>query len=148
MNKLEIYELEENKFNDFLKLLRKYKKKEISEYEKENLKNDIFHKNCSIKVFISENKIEYIWFMFLVNNYSVHYLKNYYFLSAFFIDEKYRSKWYWTKMFEYLINYSKENNLPRISWSTDKENIIAQKFYDKYDVNKEDIFYKMSLISN
>jgi len=145
MNLLKTSELNDDNFNLFLSLFEDYQEKKLEEFEIKKLKNDIFNSNWFLKVFISFHDNKMVWFMFLVKSYSSYKLKDYYYLQDFFVQKNYRSKWFWTKMFEYLINFSKKNNLPRLTWMTNQKNLKAQKFYDNYDVDKTWLFYKLNI---
>lgn len=80
----------------------------------------------------------------VITNYDiVEELKPFLTIWNFGVREEYRRQKIGTKMFEYIYEYAKNNGCDFISLIAEKDNKIAQSFYEKLGYNKEIGYIKL-----
>lgn len=80
----------------------------------------------------------------VITNYDiVEELKPFLTIWNFGVREEYRRQKIGTKMFEYIYEYAKNNGCNFISLIAEKDNKIAQSFYEKLGYNKEIGYIKL-----
>lgn len=80
----------------------------------------------------------------VITNYDiVEELKPFLTVWNFGVKEEYRRQKIGTKMFEYIYEYAKNNRCNFISLIAEKDNKIAQSFYEKLGYNKEIGYIKL-----
>ena len=79
----------------------------------------------------------------IINYDIVEELKPFLTVWNFGIKEEYRRQKIGTKMFEYIYEYAKSNDCDFISLIAEKDNKIAQSFYEKLGYNKEIGYIKL-----
>lgn len=130
-------------FESFIKLFSQ--PDGIWEKEIEKFREDVFKEKSIITLLLASSGNIEIWFMILIQSYSSTLLKDTAYIEEFYISKDYRSQWYWSRFFSYLMDYAKQNNISRIEWSTHSTNEWAKNFYSKYEVDDKWIFYKMNM---
>jgi len=115
---------------DFIKEIAKYEKLSNEVIgSKELLEKWMFDKKLIEVAFIMENNKE-VGYALYFYNFSTFLTKPGLYLEDIFIKEKYRNKGYGKKLFEYLINKAKTENLGRMEWVCLDWNEPSIKFYE------------------
>lgn len=143
-NKVEIVQVKNP--NDFKKFIEIYgESAQLSEEWIQKFQKDVLVANSIITILLALVDGKSIWFMILIDWYSSTLLQKTIYLEEFYIKKDLRSMSYWSVFFEYLKEYSRENDIIRIEWSTHRDNKWAQKFYEKYEVDNNWLYYKLKL---
>lgn len=105
----------------------------------ENIYNNPLYHNIVAKI---DGKI--VGLATIIINYDiVEDLKPFLTIWNFGIKEEFRRQKIGTKMFDYIYEFAKENNCDFISLIAQKENKIAQSFYENLGYNKEVGYVKL-----
>ena len=145
-NKINVFLLEKKyDFLKFVDIFKLYSDNDLSSNDLKSFENKVFDKDSIITIILAEVSNKIVWFMLLIDSYSTSHFKDILYLQDLYVDSSFRNNWVATKLFSYLEDYCKVNWIPRIDWSTHRENEIAQKFYKNYKVDNNWIYYKMNI---
>lgn len=93
---------------------------------------------------VAKQDEEIVGFATMIMNYDfVEECKPFITIWNFGVKESFRRKKIGTKMFDYIEKFAKENNCSFISLIADKNNKIAQSFYENLNYQKEVGYVKM-----
>ena len=126
---INIYDKNHNTTTDYNKLLAVY----------DNIYNNSAYHNIVAKV---NNKI--VGLATVIINYDiVEQLSPFLTVWNFSVREEYRRNKIGTRMFEYIYQFAKQNKCDFISLIAEKDNIVAQTFYEKLGYIKEIGYVKL-----
>lgn len=131
---IDIYDKNHNTTTDYNKLLTMYDK----------IYNNPAYHNIVAKV---NNQI--VGFATVIINYDiVEQLKPFLTVWNFGVKKEYRRNKIGTRMFEYIYQFAKQNECSFISLIAEKDNTIAQSFYEKIGYSKEVGYVKLTMSKN
>lgn len=138
--------MEEKDINSVAILLNDYrifynKSNELASCEqflKERFDND------DSQIFVAELDDEVIGFAQIYPTFSTVSLQRAYILNDLFVSEKARNTGAGRKLIEKSFEYAEENNARYICLETDKDNVKAQKLYEKMGMSIDDAVYHYS----
>ena len=146
MSKLYILKIKDEEFGDFTELYKNAHESVFVEEIIKKLKKDF--QGSLIKIIVAYLKSKPIGFVILVDSYSSSLAKKTIYVEEFFIKKNYRKNGFGREIFQYVIDFSKENNYGRIEWAAQNNNDEAIEFYKKYNAENNWIYYKFNLENN
>lgn len=105
---------------------------------------DEIYNNPAYHNIIAKVNNEIVGLATIIVNYDiVEQLRPFLTVWNFGVKEEYRRQKIGTKMFEYIYQFAKQNNCDFISLIAEKDNTIAQSFYEKLGYTKEVGYVKL-----
>ena len=105
--------------------------------------NEIYNNSAYHNIVAKVNN-EIVGLATVIINYDiVEQLKPFLTVWNFGVKEEYMRNKIWTKMFEYIYKFAKQNNCVFISLIAEEDNIVAQSFYEKLGYIKEVGYVKL-----